>query len=650
MIGQLLSAALILTGSADPTVHDHVKAALERTRYREVAIHPRGEQVAALTYHRSVDDATIYPVLTLYAVAAKREGGEATREVARHELPPGQYGYFRWSPDGAGLAFLRWGNRWTEVWHWRLGSAPPVEILYGEAGDPVFNLFWQHGSGEVSPRLIVLRTTERGRTCELVPVQIRRRKLAAPLAMIRGIFIKDAVLSRDGSRLAFVGAFEPGNRPEGTPLDLFVMSLPDGPPRRLTDGSGIADKPAFGPDNRQLACSWTPAKTLFASCKREILLFEGEEYESRVVTSDLAVSVGDGIFGTNERLWFTPDGRELMFANQDGMADHVLAIDLAEGGVRRCSAGDYSYKKFVLAEQHGWGVSVQSGPAVPERLFLHRLDQGTGEVVDAPNAGLRRLGLARPELVSFAGSDGLVMEGLLLRPPGTLAPHPLLVILHGGSSGRHTLRFNNAFSQVYASLGYAVFLPNTRGSAGYGRDFGQANVGDFGGCEVDDVLCGVEALVQRGLADPQRLSLYGHSYGGYLVQMVLARSDRFKAACSEAGVSDWLEFYHTSDLSGLAVQGLGGTPEEQPEAYRSASPLTHADRMRTPLLFVHGAWDRRVPPAQSRRMHAALRERGIDSDLKVINNEGHLLRSQRDVLDVIDSVHAWFQQHGAAPE
>jgi len=300
-----------------------------------------------------------------------------------------------------------------------------------------------------------------------------------------------------------------------------------------------------------------------------------------------------------------------------------------------------------MASGRSRGLTVQTGPRTPERLVLHDFDEGHGRVLFEPNRDLTRLALGEAEVLSFRGANDLSMEGLLLLPPSGEPPYPLLTILHGGSSGRHTMRFNEAYSQVYSSLGYAVLLPNTRGSSGYGEHFGSANVGDFGGLEVEDVLQAVEAAVSRGSVDPERLYLYGHSYGGFLVQMVVARSPRFQAAVSEAGVSDWTAFYQTSDLADLSVQGLGGTPRSAPDRYREASPIHQVEQIDTPLLLLHGRFDRRVPPSQSERMYDALRLAGKEADLFVVDGEGHNFRRQRSVQSTFGRIHDWFRRHGS---
>jgi dipeptidyl aminopeptidase/acylaminoacyl peptidase len=177
------------------------------------------------------------------------------------------------------------------------------------------------------------------------------------------------------------------------------------------------------------------------------------------------------------------------------------------------------------------------------------------------------------------------------------------------------------------------------------------NVGDFGGRELADLDAAADALVARGIADPARLFVLGHSYGGYLAEMAAVRSKKFRAACAAAGVSDWSSFYSTSDLSELAVVGLGGTPEQQPELYRDRSPLRRLDdadaRERgAPLLLVHGQRDRRVPVEQSERMFAAMARRERPCELLSLPGVGHVIRGRENVEKWLGAADRWFRKFG----
>src|SRR5262249_32921538 len=167
-------------------------------------------------------------------------------------------------------------------------------------------------------------------------------------------------------------------------------------------------------------------------------------------------------------------------------------------------------------------------------------------------------------------------------------------------------------AQIFAASGYAMLMPNPRGSTGYGHKFTTANVRDWGGKDFQDDMTGVDALIARGLADPQKLVVMGGSYGGFSTFWAITQTDRFKASIGHAGISDWYSFHGQSDIPALMEYGFGGAPWTAAETYRKYSPMTYVDRVRTPLLITHGEEDRRVPIAQAEEYYRALKKRGVE--------------------------------------
>lgn len=255
--------------------------------------------------------------------------------------------------------------------------------------------------------------------------------------------------------------------------------------------------------------------------------------------------------------------------------------------------------------------------------------------------------------VSWSAPDGRQVEGLLIPPVAPVAgtPPPLLVVLHGGPAWTHVAGFTAA-NPVYpyallAQHGWAVLLPNPRGSAGYGADFRAALAGDWGGKDAQDVLSGVDELVRTGLADSSRLAVCGWSYGGYLAATLVTQTDRFKAAIVGAGMTD-LGAMAASDVPELSRWYLGAWPWEDPAAYTERSPLYHAGRIRTPTAFVHGAADTRVPPDQALALWQALVRRGVPTDFLLLPNEPHLPFDPRHQLAAMRFHLDWLERYVTA--
>jgi dipeptidyl aminopeptidase/acylaminoacyl peptidase len=194
--------------------------------------------------------------------------------------------------------------------------------------------------------------------------------------------------------------------------------------------------------------------------------------------------------------------------------------------------------------------------------------------------------------------------------------------------------------------GYAVFCPNYRGSTGYGDKFLEQLIGRENDIEVADILSGVDALVERGIADPDKLGVSGWSNGGYLTNCLIARTQRFKAASSGAGVFDFALQWGIEDTPGHVINFATGQPWEKPEEYQRGSPLFAADKITTPTLIHVGAGDERVPAAHSRMLYRTLRfYRNVPTELVIYPGEGHGLTKYNHRKAKMEWDLAWYEKY-----
>jgi dipeptidyl aminopeptidase/acylaminoacyl peptidase len=199
--------------------------------------------------------------------------------------------------------------------------------------------------------------------------------------------------------------------------------------------------------------------------------------------------------------------------------------------------------------------------------------------------------------------------------------------------------------QYLASHGYAVLLPNPRGSINAGVRFVEANFRDWGNGPCQDVLDGVDALVEQKLADPHRLAVGGTSYGGYLTAWTTTRTNRFRAAVVDAGWVDLVTANLTTDMSFPMRAYLGGDEIRDRAYFRNLSPLSFIERCTTPTLVLHGEKDERVPLAQGRAWYGGLKLLGIETEMVVYPGEGHGLAKRNNQRDVMRRVLAWYDKH-----
>ncbi len=580
---------------------------------------------------------------TLDAPLALRVHDLINKSAEEFQLPPARYGYFRWSPGGDAVAFLRWGRGFTELWMLRVGQGPPFRISDPVQTATVFDFDWIDRDDR--SRLVAFSARlEAGQSTFLVtPFDIEDEVWGEPWCRLDGYLVSQAALSHGGTQVAIVGTATPSFRPAGDPRELHRLDLETGELTRLSVGVGIASHPVFAPDDSWVAWVWEPAPHLLSATHREIHRVPSTGGPVHVVSADFPYSIGNGIFGADEKLWVTPAGKQVVVATQQGMADHVLSLDIDTGRSRWLTHGRCSFKHLSVARDGRQALAIHSAPQMPEQVTLLDLQRSVSTVVEHGDLPQSRFAVCRT--FSYHGDDDTPLEGLLI--PGrqdSSKPGPLVVALHGGSFGRHTFRFNEGFAQSFAHAGYSVFLPNPRGSAGYDQEFSRGNLGRFGE-EATDVLAGVEALVDEGLVDPSQIFLTGSSYGAYLGLETLTRHHRFRAAALTAPVSDWRDFYETSDLATLAAMGLGGTPEQQPRAYREASPIHRASQIRVPVLFFHGEWDRRVPVSQSRRMHERLQDLSVPTEFHLLFRQGHVFQGRVAQTEWLEATWDWFRRH-----
>jgi dipeptidyl aminopeptidase/acylaminoacyl peptidase len=251
--------------------------------------------------------------------------------------------------------------------------------------------------------------------------------------------------------------------------------------------------------------------------------------------------------------------------------------------------------------------------------------------------------VGRAERLTWNAPDGLEIDGYLLAPAGD-EPHPLILYVHGGPVWSYAEWFPRPYLAWLVSRGFAVLMPNPRGSTGRGLAFLEAVIGDMGGADAHDDLAGVDALIARGIADPERIGVTGGSYGGYMSCWLPVVDARFKAAVAMSPVTDYYSQHWNSNIGAWDSWFLGGRPEDGAEQYRERSPVFFADRVTTPTLLTAGTEDRCTPQGQAMEFYRALQARGVPVEVVIYPGEGHGVRKFPAYLDLITRMTAWFER------
>lgn len=259
---------------------------------------------------------------------------------------------------------------------------------------------------------------------------------------------------------------------------------------------------------------------------------------------------------------------------------------------------------------------------------------------------VRALGASVRDFV-WTAPDRLALHGWLLLPKGN-GPHPVIMQVHGGPVWyvRPQYIARSALQYMALAAGYALFLPNPRGSSGRGQAFARRVFGDMGGADTYDYLSGLDELMAQGLIDPARIGVMGNSYGGYITSWLITQDPRFAAAVPMSPVTDWVSQHLTCNVPTFCELFLRDTLSDPQGQYFTRSPIHHAGQVRTPTLHVCGALDKITPAGQALEFHRALQGLGeVESVLLTYPQEGHGVRNMPAVFDFTARVMAWFGRH-----
>jgi dipeptidyl aminopeptidase/acylaminoacyl peptidase len=347
---------------------------------------------------------------------------------------------------------------------------------------------------------------------------------------------------------------------------------------------------------------------------------------------------------------FGEDSGSITFLVADDRSVYPARVRLSGGAAEKLMQ-----PSVMVSSPHGKGacsVVLSSSDSRPNEVYA--VENGSLRQLTHQNDALfSELQLGATEEVSFRSKDGTEVHGLLTKPVGYVAGAkvPLLLRIHGGPNGQDGHSFSSEH-QWFAANGYAVLAVNYRGSSGRGQKYSRAIWADWGHYEVEDLEAGVDHVIQMGIADPNRLGVGGWSYGGILTDYMIASDPRFKAATSGAGTAFTVAFYGTDQYI-IQYDYELGPPWKNFDVYMKISyPFLHADRIKTPTLFLGGDRDFNVPVQGGQQMYQALRSLGIDTQLIIYPNETHGIQRPSYQKDRLERYLAWYDKYlkpAAAP-
>jgi dipeptidyl aminopeptidase/acylaminoacyl peptidase len=608
----------------------------------DVQVSPDGAMIAfcvAPAGHRQTD-----PTSTIYVVPA--DGSALPRAVTGSEhnnVAP------RWSPDGTALAFLSDRVKRGEAQLHRVALAGGEPVRLTELMGGVANPAWRPDGRAIA-------------------FTARRRALAG-----------------EEEPKSDVKVWSEQWRPHA------VASVPayGGWAKQIGPGAGHVSAFAFSPDGARIAAAVSENEDLaemFGGVRVIVFNADGSGDEWDVLS----------LSGQPGTLAWSPDGAQILALGaqlpdpshmrvfvieaKDGPArelperdlsptgaawqgDHLLILG-AEGQVSRLdriATAPLSTQYSVLSTPgNAWmqslsasrdGRTVAFTCAFPDRaaeVYALRGD-GPARCLTDLNPQLAEIELATMEQIAWQGADGLRIQGWLLLPPGKESEKrlPLVVHIHGGPAGVYgsgLAASPHNWGQLLAAQGYAVLMPNPRGSTGRGAAFTRSNRYDFGGQDMADIMAGVDHLIAQGIADGDRMGVCGWSYGGFMTAWVVGHTDRFKAAVSGAPPVNWVSKIGTTDI-GPANSWNIGTVWEQPDQVWERSPIRYVGKVTTPTLLVGGDADKRVPITQAQEFYWSLKSAGVPTELVIYPRQKHGFHERMHQLDLAQRVVDWFDRY-----
>ena len=454
--------------------------------------------------------------------------------------------------------------------------------------------------------------------------------------------------SPDGREIAYVS-----RRVEGEPVEVGIDEIyllatsPGAKPRRLLKTwTPNHQHLQWSPDGRQIAFLIGDEPKFNAYILDDLAVVEVASGHVRDLTNKLDRAVVSPVF--------TSDGRAIQFAIEDDGFQYPAQVVLATGTITHL-VDSTVVSELASAAGHTAVLATSHESAVE----VYALEAGKLRPLSAHNrALLDEIALGTVEDIAFTSHDGTAIHGQIVKPSDFVQGHryPTILWIHGGPNGQdqHELALEGygppLERQLFATHGYVVLAVNYRGSTGRGAAFARSILADWGHKEVEDLLAGVDYAVAKGSADPGRLAVGGWSYGGLLTDYVMASDTRFRAAISGAGSGNQLTTYGTDEYI-VEYNAEIGAPWRNPALWIQLSyPFFHAERIRTPTLFLGGDKDFNVPIAGGEQMYQALRTLGIPTELVVYPGEYHVLTRPSFLVDRSTRYLAWMEKYlGPAP-
>jgi dipeptidyl aminopeptidase/acylaminoacyl peptidase len=565
----------------------------------------------------------------------------------------------KWSPDGNWLAFTsnRKENK-NNLYVMRLagGEAEPLtEVKTG-----VSNFEWSPDGRSIAFTMVDPKTEEeekndKGRNdyrwadenfkmsrLYLIPVEKDAAGKREPRKLTTGNYTVGGFdWSPDGSRIVFSHTRTPVAN-DWTTSDVSIVEVASGKVAVFAATPSAESSPVFSPDGESIAMIVSDNPPRWAQSGL-IQIFPARGGQPKTLSASY-----DG--QPNIAGW-SADGKRIYFSEARGTGTQLYAIDVAANRIEEIKTTPAVYSAINLNRSGTMFGYVRQSSDMPPEVFVAPVSTFAPVQITKANTHFKMPPLGRTEVIRWKAKDGREIEGLLTYPVGHQAGQrvPLILNIHGGPAGVFQQTFIGGRGVYplasFASRGYAILRPNPRGSSGYGTEFRRANIKDWGVGDYQDLMTGVDKVIEMGVADPERLGVMGWSYGGFMTSWIVTQTHRFKAASAGAPVTNLMSFTGTADIPDFIPDYFGGQFWDTMEVYQKHSPMFNVKGVKTPTMIQHGEADLRVPISQGYEFYNALKAQNVPTRMLVLPRQPHGPTEPRMQLATMQANLEWFEKY-----
>lgn len=456
----------------------------------------------------------------------------------------------------------------------------------------------------------------------------------------------------DGKTVVFTAKRYP-NADHVSYSDVYTMPLAGGEPQQLTNSFGPCSSPSVSPDGSTIAF-YAHTGEFKGATLMGIYTIPSTGGAARPILPKLERAVGnhvgsDMVSSPEQGPKWSEDSKQLFFLATDHGSTMLYRVNVHSLIVDSLTATKQTVFGFSVSQ--GVGALAITNPSNIGDIYSFDLTSNKQNQLTMVNqAYLEDVFVSLPEHLTFAGTNGVEVEGWMLKPYGfeNGKRYPLVLEIHGGPHVAYGYSFMHEF-QVLCSLGYAVIFTNPQGSQGYGQAFNANTHHDWGGTDYKDLMAAVDYALTLNYVDPDRLGVTGGSYGGYMVNWMIGHTKRFKAAVTQRSTSNRYSQFGTSDVGFFNGEyEFNGNPWDNPEHYLERSPITYVKNVETPLLLIHSEQDYRCPMEQSEQFYTALKWLGKEAVFVRFPDENHELSRSgkpRHRVERLQHLTGWFVKY-----